>query len=227
MSVVISWKESGVVVVDPVSFGELEALDVSTPKILTLQHDSSKPVVNCSLFLSPAGVDYSGSRYASRDFDQLIWYADNYPGYGLSLIQTYTVFGEVEAYDADKIVDSTRFEQTDVFAGSTLEILDGPYAGATTEIDSFNVLSTYFVPVTPFPGNVTGAKYRIVVTKEDIIKTGNGASIENPIALLNRAGSINRNEIVELQLTLSVPKFVHSASKLHTNFNMLYFPTEG
>jgi len=223
----IVWQDAGKVIKDPIGFGDLSALDVSTTRTITIGHDSQFSISECQLYISSITENYQGSRYATRDYDQLIWYGNNYPGFGMQIDQAYTASGLVEDYDGIRLVDLTRLEPVDIFTGSTIEILDGPFIGETTVVNDYDPDNSFFTIATPFSGDVTGATYKIDTTSTDIIKTKVGSSFEFPIPLLNKGGIIDRNETVNIDLILKVPKFSYTAAKLLVDFNLRFFSIEG
>ena len=222
----IIWKESGVAISGPVSFGGLHALETSVTNTITVQTDSPFLINQVGLYISPFTPPYIGGAYANKDYDQLIWYGDNYPGSGLQINQTYFATGQVGDYDGVRIIDLDRTETVDIFSGQTMEILDGLAIGETTLITAYDPVHNFFTIATPFSFNVVGANYSISVAKSDFVHTHNGSSLQYPIPLLNAGGIILPNEIVSFDLIVTMPRFLKSAANLYVDLNLSYTPTE-
>lgn len=234
MAVTISWRDNGVAIQNPVNFGDLEALDTSATKTISLSHDFRQSIVECGLFISPSKIEYTGSRYPQFDYDQIIKYGTEYPGYGLGVKQTFLATGTIDDYSGDRVVDFERLETVNIFTQAALpslvsapviEILDGPSVGETSAITGYNSTNTFFDIEDAFSTDVTGAQYQIQLQTLDYVKHQKGTSADYPILLLNQGGIIARNESVDIELFMKVPKFPFAASKLLVDFNLTFFAT--
>jgi len=222
----IIWQDAGKVIKDPIEFGDLAALDTSATKTISIGHDQVTSITECGLFISPIKEDYSGSRFAAWDYDQLLWFGNNYVDFGLGVNQAYTAIGEIEDYAGLRLVDLDRIEPVDVFTGFDIEIVSGPFIGETSTVEVYDPESSFFTLTTPFSGDVTGAQYKIETTSSNFVKTRTGSSFEFPIPLLHGGGVIARNETVNIDLFMKVPQFAYAAAKLLVDFNLRFFSIE-
>jgi hypothetical protein len=220
------WKYNNQYIFEPVYMGELEELETSSEKSIIIKHDFALPIKDCGVYISSYSGDYVGSLSPLKDYEQILWYANNYSNYGLELTQSYIAYGQIEDYSGLRLIDLDRVEETDIFTGQTLEILDGLSVGETSIIDNYDPINKLITLLTPFTNDVTNANYKIGVEDHKFFKTGVGSSKDYPILLLNKAGTIDRNEEVELKLIFKVPKFARNAANLLVNFNMNYTSTE-
>ena len=211
---------------DSLDLGTFGSDEGSENYLLNVRHNSNKPIRQCKFYVTPYDKIYNGSNSASDDFKKLIWYADNYENYGLSLYQEYTVLGEVYIQEAGRLIDITRTEETDFFKGSKIEILSGPLTGEKQEILGFDPQNNMFLLAGDFPGPVNGETYKIEIKKNDYIKKMSGTSPDFGIPLLFNGGKIDRFEAAPVTLRLRIPPFMKSPGISLFNLNMSYTPEE-
>jgi hypothetical protein len=211
---------------DPLFLGEFESDQESDVFKLNIKHNSNKPIRDCSFYVSEYENIYAGSNTSKSDIEKLSWYANNFEEYGLSLRQQYEVYGTVSSQDGGRLVDTSRFEEADIFAGSEVEMLSGPVAGEKRLITSYNYDNSLFIIESDFSVPTTNERYKINIEKLDYIKSKNGTSTGFSIPLLYNAGKIDRFETASVSLQLKVPPFMRNPGISYVNLNMKYTPEE-
>lgn len=222
----IIWEYNNVVISDPINLGSFEELDVSSEYEIIIRHDSNSSITNCNFYVSPYSGEYSGTHSAQKDYERLLWYGNNYPGYGISLIQRYTVTGTIDDHNGIKVADYERTEQKDIFAGQEIEILSGNALGEKAIIDYYDPIDQIFILAETFSTGVSGSNYRISITDETFFKTKQGSSYSYPIDMISNAGEIPRLESASISLKIKVPKYAISAGRHLFDLNMNFTSTE-
>lgn len=205
------------VVIDP-----LQQLEESAEYTISVKHDSSKPITECGFYLTPYSGNYTGTHSPQKDLERVLWLANNYPGYGLSIRQEYVASGEIDSYGTIRLIDLSRPENIDIFSGETIEITSGPENGNTQLINSYDPLRKLFILNGSFFYDVTGDSYRILIDQEKFFKTGQGSSFSYPIPLVTNGGIINRFETITFKLKMRIPKFAMSAGSFLFDLNMRF-----
>jgi len=222
----IIWKQNNNYILVPIQLGDISPSS-STPDIsVTVSQDYVDPIRNCGLYVSPFTGKYTGSSSPHKDYEQLLWYSNNYTGCGLRVTQTYSALGNAVEYSETRMVDNGRLEDADIFSGQVIEILNGPSIGETKTILSYAPENRLFTFDTPFTNDITGADYKIDIIKQDFFKYRNGSSIDYPIQLINKAGVIDRLEQVALTFRLILPNYSKKAGNLFFDLDLTYTPTE-
>lgn len=220
------WTYNGLVVDDAINLGGLEHLQESQVFDITIAHDSSQEISGCGFYISPYTKEYNGSFSPNKDYERLLWMANNYPGYGLSIRQIYEVTGQIDGHDGIRLIDFDREERTDIFKGSTIEILSGDAVGETAVISSYNPATQLFILSSDFSSNVIGSNYKILIDREIFFKSGQGASYDTLIPLIHKGGVIERFDQVNVSVRLRIPKFAQSAGKFLFDLKMQYTSLE-
>lgn len=220
------WTYNNLVVDDAINLGGLEHLQESQVFDITIAHDSNQEISECGFYISPYTRDYDGSFSPNKDYERLLWMANNYPGYGLSIRQVYEVTGQIDGHDGIRLIDFDREERTDIFKGSTVEILSGDAVGETAVISSYNPATQLFILSSDFSSNVIGSNYKILIDKEIFFKSGQGASYDTLIPLIYKGGVIERFDQVNVSVKLRIPKFAQSAGKFLFDLKMQYTSLE-
>jgi hypothetical protein len=194
--------------------------------VINIRHNSNRPIRDCQFYLSPYSGIYNGSANPVEDYKRLLWYGDNYSEYGLSVEQEYTVFGEVYIQESNRMIDITRTEESDFFAGNQIEIISGPLTGEKQTIRSYDPSNNLFFLVSDFSGPVNNERYKIDIKTKYYVKSKSGSSSEFAVPLLYNGGKINRFETASIKMKLKVPPFMRAAGISLLNFNMKYTPEE-
>jgi len=221
------WEHNNIIVSDPVNLGSFEELDISEEQEIIIRHDSNSEISDCGFYIEPFKGEYTGSHSPVKDYERVLWYGNNYPGYGISLIQRYTVTGVIDDHNGVRLADYERSEQKDIFKGQEMEILSGDSLGEKAVISSYNPSSQNFTIEGDFTSNISGQNYRIAIRDEQIFTTKNGSSYYYTIPLIYRAGIIERLGSVTVHLKVKIPKFALSAGKHLFDLNMEYTSIEG
>lgn len=213
----------------PIEIPVMEQGQESQEYEILISHDSSLPIKDCSVYLSPYSGNYLGTHSPLQDFERLLWFADNYPGFGLSVQQEYIARGTIDSYSAvttnvrfARVIDLNRPEGSDIFSGETLKMVSGEETDSESIISSYDPVRKLINLSGSFFTDVTGDNYEIDIKKEDFFKSRQGSSFSNPIALLNRGGIISRFETVKIKVKLKIPPFALSAGVFYFDLNMRY-----
>jgi len=221
------WKYNNTVINNPIDFGQLEHLAETQEYEIEISHDSNEEITDCGFYLSNYSGEYNGTHTPLVDYERVLWLANNYPGYGLSIRQGYEVTGQIDGHDGIRIVDYERDEKKDIFAGNFLEILSGDAIGEKIEIDHYDIDKQFFIMKGNYTFNVSGANYKILIDKEVFFKTGAGADYSTMIPLIYRAGTIKRMDSAKIIIKLKIPKFAQSAGSFLFDLNMQFTSLEG
>lgn len=210
----IVWEYNNLAINEPIDMGGHAQLEESAEFKIKIRHDSSEEISECGFYLEPFETgEYDGSYSPLKDFEHIFWMANNYPGYGVSLRQEYTVTGQIDGHDGTRIIDYERTEVTDIFAGSQLEILSGEAAGESILIDHYDPENQFIFIDGDFSANVREANYRIAINKEEFFKTGNGADFSSLVPLIYKGGIIERLDSANIFLKVRIPKFARTAGQ--------------
>lgn len=220
------WNYNNLGVNETIHLGDLEHLEESNSFTFTISHDSNLEITDCGFYLDLFQNQYSGSFFPRKDLERVLWLANNYPGYGLSIRQRYEVSGEVGAHSGIKLIDFDRKERTDIFSGSQIEILNGEASGQLATISSYNINNQVFILGNDFSVDVTGASYKIVIDQEKFFKTGQGSSYDNKIPLIYKGGVIERYDQATIDVKLRIPKFAQSAGNFLFDLKMHFTSLE-
>jgi len=222
----IIWTYNELVVENPIELGALEHLAESSEFEIEISHDSNQEISECGFYIDPFENLYEGSFSPLKDYERLLWLANNYPGYGLSVRQEYEVTGQIDGSDGIRIIDFDREERTDVFTGASMEILSGDAVGEIAEIASYNPANQVFLLNNDFSTNVIGANYKIFINQEEFFKTGQGSTYDKMIPLIYKGGVIERLDETKIFIKLRIPKFAQSAGNFLFDFKMQFTSLE-
>lgn len=220
------WEYNDLVINKPINMGELEQMTESQEFEIKIKHDSNKEITGCAFYIDKYSDDYFGSLSPLRDYERVLWLANNYPGFGLSLHQEYEVTGQLDGHDGTRLIDFEREERTDIFSGSVIEILSGLAIGETAVIESYNPSNQILMTKTDFSTSVKGASYKIAISKETLIKAGQGADYTTRIPLVYKGGVIERLDEAVVTLKMRIPKFAQSEGRFLFDFNMQFTSLE-
>jgi len=216
------FKYNDLVVLDTLDMGGRGLLESSQEYEIEIGHDSDLPITECGFYISPFTGDYKGSHSPRKDLERILWYGDNYPGFGLSLIQRHSVTGVLDSHNGIAVSDYERFEQSDIFAGQELQILSGNSVGESVEIDYYDTGSQTFILKGDFSNNVGNENYRIIIRKEQFFKSRQGSAEPHSMPLIKNAGRLERLETADVFLRIRTPKFALSAGDHLFDFNMRF-----
>jgi len=222
----IIFEKDGGVLPGNFDFGTLIGEGETGFQDFTLKHSSNYPIKECSFFIEPIYDFYRGTNTGRFDYNTLIWMADNYPGYGLSINQKFDVFGTIERQDSSRMIDTQRQEETDIFTGEQIEILSGPSAGELRTISGFDRDNGLFFLNNDFSTDVVGQTYKISMDKTVFFKTKSGSSIDFPIAMLYQAGVIPRFEAATFSLNLKLPPYFKKSAIANLSLGFKFTPEE-
>lgn len=222
----IIFEKDGGVLPEEFDFGVLAGEEETIWHDFTLKHSSNYPIKDCSFFIERVGAFYSGTNTATFDYNTLIWMADNYPGYGLSINQKYEVYGTVQRQDSLRLIDTERVEAIDIFTEEDIEILSGPSSGETRTITGYDPENGLFFLNNNFSTDVVGQTYKISIDKTDFFKTKSGSSVDYPIRLLYNAGIIPRFESVIFSLKLKLPPYFKKSAVSNIQLGLKFTPEE-
>lgn len=220
------WEYEDLVINKPVNFGSFEHLTESQEFEIRIKHDSDEEISNAGFYISPYTEDYIGSFSPLKDYERTLWLANNYEGFGVSLRQEYTVTGKVSSHDGLRLVDFERAERSDIFTGSSIEMISGNAQAESILIDSYNPLNQVFTLANDFSVNVGGDNYRIVINKETFLKTGQGSDYNSLIPLIYKGGVIERFDSAVVVMKIRIPKFAQSAGNFLFDLNMQFTSLE-
>lgn len=222
----ITFKNNGKIARDPIELGTMQALTSTGAVDLKINHNSNQAIRNCGLFISPYKGYYSGTKDSELDYNKVLWFADNFPGYGLFVKQKLTVFGEVYTQDSRRLMDVTRTETRDIFTGFEIEMLSGFSNGEKRRISGYDIDNNMFNLDSDFSAALEGDRFKIEIEEEEVFKSKQGASEEFVIPLLHGAGKIDRFEEAEITLELKTPPFIKEAGRHLFDLNLKYTPEE-
>lgn len=221
------WQYNQTAIQEPIVLSPLEQNQESIEYEVTVQHDSNKPITQCAFYISPFSGEYKGTHSPQKDYERVLWLANNYPGFGLSIRQEYSVAGEIDAYSTIRLMDLSRPEETDIFTGETLEIMTGEENGNSLLITSYDPQRKLFLLNGSFFNDVTAQSYKISINKEQFFKSQEGSSFNHAIPLIFGGGVINRFEQAKFKIKLRIPKFAVSAGTFFFDLNMRYTSLDG
>ena len=225
-SVNILFKNNGLAVRDGLPLGVLAGEEESSVYDLEIFHSSNFPIRDCGIYIDSVGEFYNGGNTAQFDYATLLWMADNYTGYGLSINQKYEVFGEIYKQDSSRLVDLGRVEKNDIFIGEYVEVLSGPSAGEKIKITGYNFENSMLLLERDFTTDVTDLSYKISIDKTHFFKTQQGSSVDYAIPLLYNSGIIPRFESAIVSLQLRMPPFFKKSALAAVDFNLRFTPEE-
>jgi hypothetical protein len=222
----ITFKYNGKIIRDPLPLGEFQALGVSSFFPLEINHNSNKAIKDCGIFISPYSGVYRGTQSLMLDYEKVLWFANNFEGYGLYLSQEFIVYGEVYRQDSNRLVDVSRIEESDIFQNSEIEMLSGFSNGEKRTIINYDTSNNLFNLNSDFTSANEGDRYKIHLTTNHVFKSQQGSSEDYPIPLLYNAGKINRFESALITLELKIPSFIKEAGNHFFDLNLKYTPGE-
>lgn len=223
----ILWEYGAQDIRQPIIISPLEQEGVSQEYEILISHDSDKPITGCALFLEPFTGDYQGTSSPKKDYERLLWMANQYEGYGLSVIQTYLATGNIDDYGQTRLIDLARTEPVDIFAGEFLEITSGGQSGQSIQIQSYDTIKKVFNLGGEFFEDVTGDNYKVDIQQETFFKNQQGSSFAHPINLLHRGGTINRFEKILFKVKLRIPPHVYSSGVFYFDLNLTFTSVDG
>jgi hypothetical protein len=222
----ITFKYDGKIIRDAMDLGVFQKLSQSAPIDLAINHNSNKRILDCGIFISPYKLHYPGTGSQTIDHNKLLWFADNFPGYGLSIKQDYVVYGEVYRQDSRRLIDISRIEERDIFAGFEIEMLSGFSQGEKRRVISYDVINNLFILDNDFSAALEGDRFKIVMSTNHIFKSQQGSSENYVIPLLFGAGRIDRFEEALITLELKIPPFIREPGHHYFDINLKYIPEE-
>lgn len=218
----IVWKYNELIPNQPIDIGALAQNDVSLEYEIQVSHDSNKKITECGFYISPFTGGYTGTHSPIKDYERVLWLANNYPGFGLSIRQVYKASGIINGGSNVRYIDLDRPEPRDIFAGEQLEITSGSESGHSTGIEQFDTERKIFFTENSFATDIVDHNYQVVINKEQFVKTGQGASYDSPIPLIYGGGVIDRLESTKLFLVMKIPQFAVSAGTFLFDLNMRF-----
>jgi hypothetical protein len=222
----ITFKNDSKIIRDSFDIGTYQALGSSGPIDLLINHNSNKPILDCGFFISPYKEYYPGTTSSNIDYKKVLWFADNFPGYGLFISQKFTVYGEVYRQDARRLIDVSRTEERDIFAGFQIEMLSGYSQGEIRTVTKYDVINNLFYLDNDFSAALEGDRFKIQLSTEHVFKSKQGSSEDFLIPLLFNAGKIDRFEEAAITLELKVPPFIREPGRHFFDLNLKYTPGE-
>lgn len=222
----ITFKNEDKIIRDSYNLGTFQALGNSGPIDFLINHNSNKPILDCGFFVGPYREFYSGTENSVIDYKKLIWFADNFPGYGLFIKQDLIVYGEVYRQDSRRLIDVSRIEKKDIFAGSQIQMLSGFSQGETRTIINYDIINNLFNLDNDFSAALEGDRFQITLHTEHVFKSKQGSSEDYLIPLLFNAGKIDRFEEAAITLELKIPPFIKEPGRHFFDLNFKYTPGE-
>lgn len=223
-STAITFKINDRIIRDNIDLGILQKESETDFLEIKINHNSNKPIVDCGLFISPYDNYYNGTKTKEYDFEKILWFADNYPGYGLCIKQDILLYGEVYRQDSRRLVDISRKETRDIFTGSEIEMLSGFSNGEKRTVTSYDTVNNLFTLNDNFTAALEGDRYKIQITTEHIVKSKLGSSSDYPIPLLYNAGVIQRFEEASIKFKLKIPEYIKESGNHLFTLNIKYTP---
>lgn len=221
-NIVTTFKYDNKIIRDPLNLGTYKSLDQTDYFNFLVSHNSNLPIVDCGIFLSSYENFYPGTGSSISDYNKVLWFADNFPGYGLSIKQNFVVYGEVYRQDSKRLIDVSRTEVKDIFTGFEIEMLSGFSQGEKRKITGYDSVNNVFFLDNDFSAALVTDRYKIVLETEHIFKSQQGSSPEYSIPLLYNAGTINRFEEAPISLKLKLPPFTREPGVHFFNLNLKY-----
>lgn len=222
----ITFKNDGKIVRDAVDLGVFQKLTESGPIDLLINHNSNKPINDCGIFISPFKGYYSGTASKNIDYNKILWFADNFPGYGLFIKQSFNAYGEVFRQDSRRLIDTSRTEEKDIFSGFEIEMLSGFSQGEKRKVVSYDVANSLFILNNDFSAALEGDRFKITTETEYVFKSQQGSSDDYVVPLLYNAGKIDRFEEASITLELKIPPFIREPGRHFFDLNLKYTPGE-
>ena len=220
------WEYNDLVISKTIDMGDLEHLAESSAFDINIRHDSNSEISECGFYLDHFSDTYEGSFTPLKDYERILWLANNYPGYGLSVRQQYEVTGQIDGHDGIRLIDYERIERTDIFSGASIDILSGDAVGESVIISEYDPNSQVFLLASDFSTSVRNANYKISIDKEQFFKTGQGSEYSTLIPLIYKGGVIERLDSVNIELKLRIPKFAQSAGNFLFDLKMQFTSLE-
>lgn len=225
-NVTITFKNNDKIIRDPIDIGTYTSLGDSDWIDFIISHNSNRSILDCQIFISPYKEFYSGTGSPNYDYNKVLWFADNFPGYGLFIKQDFSVYGEVYKQESKRLIDISRTEIKDIFTGSEIEMLSGFSQGEKRVITNYDPVNNLFTLDNDFSAALETDRYKISVSTEHIFKSKQGSSEEYGVPLLYNAGKINRFEEALISLKFKVPPFIKEPGKHFFNLNLKYTAEE-
>jgi hypothetical protein len=222
----ILWEYGAQDIRQPVIIEPLGLDEVSLEYEVFISHDSDKPITQCALYLQPFSGDYQGTESPKKDYERLLWMANNYEGYGLSVIQEYLATGNIDDYGQTRLVDLNRAEPADIFKGESLEITSGAESGQSIEVVSYDPIKKIFNLASSFFEDVTGDNYKIDIQSENYFKAKQGSNFAYPVSILHRGGTINRFEKISFKVKLKIPPYSNMSGVFYFDLNLRFTSVE-
>lgn len=218
----ILWEYGAQDIRQPIIIDSMGLDEVSQEYQVFISHDSDKPITGCALYLQPFTGDYLGTDSPRKDYERLLWMANNYKGYGLSVVQNYLATGNIDDYAQTKLIDLNRTEPVDIFPGELLEITSGSQSGQSIPITSFDPVKKIFTLQGAFFEDVTGDNYKVDIQTETFFKSRQGSNFATPIQVLHRGGTINRFEKISFKIKLRIPPYANSSGVFYFDLNLRF-----
>jgi hypothetical protein len=218
----ILWEYNDLAVDQPFDMGAASLEEVTDTFDVKVSHDSRSRITECAFYITPYSGVYRGTDSPLKDYERVLWLADNYPGFGLSIRQKYEPTGEVDSSGEERIVDLDRTEEIDIFSNEEIEMISGQEIGNKLTILSYDIPNRIFNVDGNFQTNVDGESYLIQIDREEFFKSRNGSSFSSPIPLIFQGGVLNRGQSAEFTLQMRIPKFAQSAGTFYFDLNMRY-----
>lgn len=222
----ITFKNNDKIIRDSFDLGIHQALGTTGPINLLINHNSNKPIMDCGFYLAPYKGYYPGTESSIIDYKKALWFADNFPGYGLFIKQEFIVYGEVYRQDARRLIDVSRTEEKDIFSGFQVEMLSGYSQGEIRTITSYDIFNNMFNLDNDFSAALEGDRFKIVMGTEHLFKSKQGSSEDYLIPLLFNAGKIDRFEEAAITMELKIPPFIKEPGRHYFDLNLKYTPGE-
>lgn len=222
----ITFKNNNKIIRDSFNLGTFQSLGETGPIEFLINHNSNKPIVDCGFFISPYKEFYSGTESSNIDYKKVLWFADNFPGYGLFIKQNLVVYGEVYRQDGRRLIDVSRTEEKNIFSNSQIEMLSGLSQGETRLVTNYDVVNNLFYLESDFTAALEGDRFKINLSNEFVFKSKQGSSQDYLIPLLFNAGKIDRFEEAKITLELKIPPFIKEAGRHFFDLNLKYTPGE-
>lgn len=222
----ITFKNDDKILRDAFNLGTHQALGSTGPVDLLINHNSNKPILECGFYIAPYTKYYPGTESSTIDYKKILWFADNFPGYGLFIKQEFVVYGEVYRQDSRRLIDISRVEERDIFAGFEIEMLSGYSQGEKRTILNYDVFNNLFNLDNDFTAALEQDRFKIVMSTEHAFKSKQGSSEEYTIPLLFNAGKIDRFEEAGITMELKIPPFIKEPGRHYFDLNIKYTPGE-
>lgn len=191
---------------------------------LEVFHNLEEGIKECGFFIQPKKAsDYRGSFFPQKDYEELIFLGENYEK-GLFITQSYTATGEIYRQNGRRLIDTTRVEDRDIFAGQMLILTTGPLAGEQVRIISYDFENSIFYLEDDFPVNVDGEKYKIEIQEEIPFSSKQGSSQEFPIKALYKGGKLAHLESMKVGIQVRLPVHLKDSGVRDFEICFTYLP---